>query len=126
MRSLPVVGVAALLLAACAPAAKPTCETRSDGVRFFVDPDATAYGDIVEALRRDPDRMVTAAPAGGQYSSPTSAGPLICKTDRKFPRRVSITYPSRDKRHVGAIVDLYLGEGGRVEVAEFYIMLLAP
>jgi hypothetical protein len=126
MRSLAVVVLAAALAAACAPTAKSTCETRPDGVRLFVDPDAAAYGDVVEALRRDPQRMVASPPAGGALSSSKAFGPLICKTDRPFARTVHIQYPSRDQRHVGAFLDLYLDEGGRVGTAEFYVMLLAP
>jgi len=126
MRSLPVVAVAVILLAACAPAAQPTCETRPDSVRLFVDPDTGAYSDLVRALRNNPDQMISLAASTYVRVVGTTAGPLICKTDRKFAKVVTITYPSRDKRHIGAILDLYFGEDGRVEVAEFYTMLLAP
>ncbi len=126
MRRLAVVVLTAALAAACAPKAKSTCETRPDGVRLFVDPDAAAYGDIVEALRRDPQRMVGSPPAGGEYASMGASGPLICKTDRRFAGTVLIQYPSRDEHHIGASLALYVDQSGRVDTAEFYVTPLAP
>jgi hypothetical protein len=126
MRSLLAILAAAALVAACAPRPEPTCETRPDGARLFVDHDTAAYGDLVRALRNDPNHMVALAPPGDVRVVGAGSGPGICKTDRKFAKVVTITYPARDDRHIGASLDLYFGQDDRVAVAEFYTMLLAP
>ena len=125
MQSLPFVLVAAALLAGCAPEPKPTCETRPDGVHLYVGRDSDAYGDIVGALRSNPDGMVALAPSASGNIGRTS-GPLICETGRAFPKSVHISYPPRNTQQVGAGLDLYFGQDGRVDVAEFYVIPLAP
>jgi hypothetical protein len=125
MRSLTLITVAATLVASCAPHAKPTCETRPDGLRLFVGENAEAYGDIIGALRSDPDRMEALARSTNVNASTTS-GPAICKTDHAFQRSVRFVYPPRKADQVGATLDLYFGAKGRVEVAEFYVIPLAP
>ena len=126
MRGLLFVAITASLLASCAPAAKPICETTPGGVRLFVDRNTGDYGDLIEALRRDPNRMVESAPAAGGEIGVRPVGPLICKSGRSFPRVVGIAYPPRTARQVGANLDLYFGEDGKVAVAEFYVIPLAP
>jgi hypothetical protein len=126
MRSLPIVAISAAILASCAPVAPPTCETRSDGVRLFVDRNTGDYGDLVEALRRDPNRMLESAPAAGGNVGVRPGGPLICKSSRTFPKEVGIAYPPRTAQQIGANLDLYFGEDGKVAVAEFYVIPLAP
>lgn len=95
-------------------------------MRLFIDRNTGDYGDLVEALRRAPDRMVASAPANGGEVGVAPSGPLICKSSHAFPKVVGITYPPRNARQIGANLDLYFGEDGRVAVAEFYVIPLAP
>jgi hypothetical protein len=126
MRSLPIVAISAVILASCAPVTQPTCETKPNGVRLFVDRNTGDYGDLVEALRRDRNRMVASAPASGGEVGVRPVGPLICKSSHAFPKVVGIAYPPRNAQQIGANLDLYFGEDGQVAVAEFYVIPLAP
>jgi hypothetical protein len=114
-----------MLAAACTPRPTPSCETGPDGVRLFIDRESGAYGDLVQALRNDPNQMIALAPPNAVRIGGSSR-PAICKTDHTFAKVVTITYPSRNERHIGPILELYFGQDGRVEVAELGIMLLAP
>ena len=100
--------------------------TRPDGLRLFVDENTGDYGDLVEALRHDPHRMIASAPSVGGEVGVKPVGPLICKSRRAFPKSVGIVYPPRNQRQVGANLDLYFDENGQVAVAEFYVIPLAP
>jgi len=126
MRSLPIVAISAVTLASCAPVAQPTCETGPNGMHLFVDRNTGDYGDLVEALRRDPDQMVASAPATGGQVGVRPVGPLICKSNRTFPKVVGIAYPPRNARQISANLDLYIGKDGKVAIAEFYVIPLAP
>ena len=126
MQSLLIVVISVVILTSCAPMAQPTCETGSNGVHLFVDRNTGDYGDLVAALRRAPDQMVASAPAAGGEIGVRPVGPLICKSSRTFPKVVGIAYPPRNARQVGANLDLYFGPDGRVVVAEFYVIPLAP
>ncbi|HWW26257.1 MAG TPA: hypothetical protein VNZ85_10225 [Caulobacter sp.] len=86
---------------------------------------AEAYDDVVSALHSDPDRMEAVARSSTPNEAETS-GPAVCKTDHAFKRSVRFVYPPRKADQVGATLDLYFGKNGQVEVAEFYVIPLAP